>query len=225
MQKLIISAITIATMALATPSVFAAQKTQKQKAAAAKSISINLTTKDFSEINIGGNTQLNITVGQPRVVAVIGTQQIANCVNTHVINGMLYIHRLNTPACEKTQNIQLDINTPKLTSIMTHGNNVTKINQANTHVFMSYSSGNSHVSISGQTDSINAVLDGESSLDAKHFKANSTMVNASGNAQIAVNAKNVLFVQATGNSQIQYSGKPDRVIKSLSGNSTLTKSN
>ncbi len=220
MRPILILASSIAILSSFAQPAFAIPKPK----ASAKATGITRTVAQFNEINAGGNTMLIVHVGQPLHVIINAAPQVAKCMLTDLNGKMLYIHRLSTPQCQSQQPVQLTINTPELSGMMTHGTNSSTVTGIHSRAFMLYSSGSSHLTLSGQTDSINAVVSGESSLDAKKFQTNSALINAAGNTQVIVNTNDVLFVQASGNAQTTYTGKPKKIIKALNGSSSLTPS-
>lgn len=198
------------TLSLCTPLTFAAQKPVTIRPLPA-----------FTNINISGNSKLTVEVGKPQQILIHGKQAAANCIITDVNSDTLYIHQLSKKLCQTTPPITLTINIPKLNTISTQGNNNTTVTNLKNRTFLTYSSGRSHLSLNGSSRSLNSILSGESSVDAHNFKTGGIEVTASGNSQMQLQTTGTLFVRASGNATVTYSGKPKKLIKSLSGNSSL----
>ncbi len=175
----------------------------------------------FDEISVGGNFKVTVYVGHSLQVTINAPAKIAQCVLTDTSGPMLYIHRLSSPQCQGTKPIQLTINTPDLSGMMMHGLSNSTVTGIHSRAFMTYSSGESHLTLEGKTDSLNVVISGESTITAQKLSSNSTLVNASGKTQTTVNAADVLYVQAAGSAHIDYFNTPRKIVKSLRGSSTL----
>jgi hypothetical protein len=215
----------IITTALIAPiSAFAAHTPSHKVKKVVKPTGISRTVLSFTELNIGGNFQLTVNGNQPQQVLIQANATTAKCVLTNVNGTTLYIHQSSAPQCQSIKTIKLMVNVPKLNGIMAHGQNITNLNNIKTKTFLSYTSGRSHLTISGQTNSFNSVLSGEASVDAHAFKTQGALVSASGNSEMQLQTNGNLFVRASGNSTITYTGKPKHITKSLSGTSSVTQS-
>lgn len=174
----------------------------------------------FNGIQVSGNVTLTVDVGAKQTVALQVSKKLASCISTDVNNAILYIHSLNTPNCQN-QKLALFVAAPKLTSIMSQGNSSANIKGILTRSFITYASGNSLLTLHGNTESVNIDLSGDSALNAKHFSAKRVVLQTSGNSLANIRANEALFAQGSGNSTINYTGHPKTILKSLSGNSTL----
>lgn len=213
------------TLIFCTPLVFAAHKPQHHHTPAHQEPpAINRPVPSFTNINIDGNSQLIVYVGKSQHVSIHDNATAAKCILTDVNSDTLYIHQLSKKLCQSLPPIKLTINIPKLNTISTQDNNSTIINNLNNKTFLTYSSGRSHLNVNGNSHSLNSILSGESSVDAHNLKTDGALITASGNSQMQLQAAGTLFVHASGNAAITYSGKPSKLIKSLSGNSTLSHS-
>ena len=217
--------ITIATLlCFSTPLALAAHKPVHHKNSPHEAAAISRSVPAFTNINIGGNSQLIVRIGKAQQVAIHNNADTAKCVLTDVNSDTLYIHQLSKKSCKSLPPIKLTISVPKLNTMSTQGNNSTIVTNLNNKTFLTYSSGRSHLSISGTSRSLNSIISGESSVDAHNFKTGGALITASGNSQMQLQTSGALFVRASGNAAITYSGNPTKLIKSLSGSSSLSHS-
>lgn len=204
----------------AMPAALAAhKKTHVQKANTPPAIQRKVS--EFDSINIGGDFQTTVNNHHPQQILIHTTSAYAKCVLTDVNGTTLFIHQLTTTACKHSKPIALTINIPDLKGIMTQGDNDTTVNKLSTTTFLSYSSGRSHLNLNGKTRSLNSVLSGEASVNAHKLDTKSALVSASGNSQMQLQTQDSLFVRASGNATIRYSGNPKKLTKSLSGTSSV----
>ncbi len=201
---------------LSTTTTFAATQHATQKPAP-----ISRNVAEFNTINIGSNFQATVNDGKAQQILIHANASVAKCVQTHVNGTTLYLSRLTTAHCKSTPPIHLTINTPNLKAILTNDHNITTVRNLATQTFLSYSSGRSHLSLIGKTNSLNSIVSEEASVDAKAFQSNHVLASASGNSQLQLQANRSLFINAANNATITYSGKPKTVTKSLSGTSSV----
>lgn len=87
------------------------------------------------------------------------------------------------------------------------------------------SSGSSEIVLMGQAGTHEIELTGAGSLDAFDFVVGRYFINSSGASHSKINVINELEVNSTGASEVEYKGKPGKIIKDNSGASSLRNMN
>jgi hypothetical protein len=106
---------------------------------------------------------------------------------------------------------------PEITELEVSGASDVKISKVNSKALKIDLSGASKVIISGETQNLNLDTNGASKIDAENLTTENAIINSSGASNIKVFVSNELKVDASGASEITYSGNPQTVVKEKSG--------
>jgi len=79
----------------------------------------------------------------------------------------------------------------------------------------------SKLTLYGSGEKVDATIAGASSLDASEYRVRSAKIDASGVSHVKINASDILEIDATGGSEIRYSGNPMNQSERATGSSII----
>ncbi|MDQ3798178.1 MAG: DUF2807 domain-containing protein [Acidobacteriota bacterium] len=174
---------------------------------------------DFSSVETGGAINVDIVAQRDFSVEVEADDNLLERIRTEVRGDTLKIY---TEGSISTRNpIRVRIAMPQIESLDISGaSNGTLTNVKNESLTID-ASGASKIRIDGETGDLNVDLSGASRLDAENLRAENVTVEASGASSAIVAALNDLRAEASGASNIRYTGEPRNVKKNTSGASSV----
>jgi hypothetical protein len=193
----------------------------------------------FSKISAQSNLMIWIEQSATESVKLEGSAQGLQKIEAVIEDDILKIRPKNIHD-QPLEKITVYANVKNLTSlnlsgsVNVTGHNTLKSKQLNLHItgttilnldlktdtLEAYIEGNSKLKLTGDAKNQIISIMGNSHIDAKNFKTQTTKLNCSGFAQVTVNASSLLNVTSSGNSKIFYVGAP-KIKKHLSGHSSL----
>jgi hypothetical protein len=174
---------------------------------------------DFTGVDVGGVFQVEITAGKDFSVSVDADDNLLQYIKTEVNGDVLHIE--TTERINSTTPIRVHIAAPDIESLSTSGASKVALAGVRNSSLEVDTSGASKIKIEGQTGDLKVGVSGASSVDAGSLKAQSASVDASGAGSVSVFATERLVSEASGASNITYSGNPTNVEKKSSGASRI----
>jgi hypothetical protein len=192
----------------------------------------------FNAVAVGGGIDLFVRQGQPFRVEVAAADGHLDEIVTEVIDGRLEIRRKRPPGFldwgdRGTVSVVLPalvgltasggsdleaegtVSGDTLTVVASGGSDVT-IAVAVTQLEVTVSGG-SDVQLSGSAGSARVQSSGGSDLNASRLMANAAEVDSSGGSDLSIAVRDALVANASGGSDVSYTGKPSSVRVNASG--------
>lgn len=168
----------------------------------------------FSAIELegipGSTNPVKISIGGSKAVSVLSDENLAGLFEISQKNGTLRIaltgNKNNKLWIEDTH-IQIDIQTPALSSLTTDANIDVEATGLNIPYFEVKKSGNGNLSISGKTNDLSISKSGNGDINAQQLEAQTANIESSGNGSVFVNATESLKAGRSGNGDIVQTGQ------------------
>jgi hypothetical protein len=169
----------------------------------------------FHGVDLAGTLGVEVVLGKPSSVQVLGEADLLDKVTTKVKDGILV---LDTPHdLHRRHHLRAIVTAPDLTSLAVSGTGGMKVaGVANDRLAISLG-GTGAVTVAGSTGSLQVVVDGTGQLAAKDLTARSVTVEVNGTGQATVHATDSLEAKVTGTGAIDVHGHPPHVKKSVTG--------
>lgn len=170
---------------------------------------------DFKGIDVGGIYQVEIVAQKDFAVEVEADDNLLPLIKTEVSGGVL---RIESNKRFNTKNpIRIKISAPNIEEMEVSGaSKVNLINLDNSFLKVDVS-GASKTEISGKTVNLTIETSGASKVNAENLQAQTADVDSSGASSVSVNVSGSLKADASGASNISYSGNPQNIEKDTSG--------
>jgi hypothetical protein len=173
----------------------------------------------FSNVKAGGAITVDIAAQREFGVEVEADDNLLEFIKTEVKGDTLKIY---TDGSISTRNpIRVRISMPQIESFDVSGASTGSLTNIKNESLTIDASGASKIKVDGEAKELIVDLSGASRLDAENLKAEDVRVDASGASSATVVALNDLNADASGASNIRYSGEPKNVKKSSSGASSV----
>jgi len=201
---------------------------------------------DFTRIEADGNMEVVVTNEEGYYVEVQGRKRYTDKVYVKKMDDVLYLELDNEKfgyLKSDGKHVKIIVSLPDLESIKGRGAvdfDVSDFTLDDFYISLSGASradievdsdqidmdlkGASSLSISGKATGMDADISGASSLRAYDLSVNSISIEASGASNAKVNAKDKLYVDASGMSSVRYKGRPSVTIEEESGMSSVRRS-
>ncbi len=175
--------------------------------------------RDFESIDVSGVIQVEVTAGKDFTVEVEADDNLLQYVNTEVRRGKLI---LSTEKRIKTGNpIRIRISAPNISDIEASGaSKVSVVDLSNSSLNLDVS-GATKISLAGETKKLTVDASGASNIDASNLRTENAAVDVSGASSADVNVTGELDAEASGASNVTYSGSPQNVKRNSSGASRV----
>lgn len=176
--------------------------------------------RDFNSLDVNSVFQVEVTAQNDFHVEVEADDNLLPFIKTEVRNGELQI---SLEKKVKTSNpLRVRIGMPNVERLEASGaSKVNLANLKNTELTLD-TSGASRIEVSGETGELTVDVSGATQVNAADLKAVNANVDASGASRVSVNVSGELRSEASGASNISYSGSPSNVYKRTSGASSVT---
>ena len=171
--------------------------------------------RDYKRMEVQGAYTLHISSGKDFSCTISGDSNLLEHVKTVVEKGKLRIGS-DRSLCMQ-QPIEITLTQPQLDSFYAEGAHDITIANISGKEFDFELFGSCVAKLSGTTDKLEMEISGSSSVDASGLKAVEADVAATGTSSAHVNVSGKLDVEASGVSEVVYSGNPAKVKTELSG--------
>ncbi len=183
----------------------------------------NRSIEDFSEIEVSGAYNINITVGSSNTTLSLSAEEnLQKFIITEVSNNRLIID--NSRNILPKRKIRIDISIPELEYISSSGISNIYADGIDEQTFTIDLSGAGVIELFGKVENFEAELSGAALLEARELFARFVDIDLSGasNAQVYVSEK--LNVDLSGTGNLEYFGDPLDVVSDVSGVGSITRS-
>ncbi len=174
----------------------------------------------FDSVEAGGVFQVEIIANKDFSVEVEADDNLLQFIRTEVSRGRLEIS--TEKRISSGNPILVRITAPNIERINASGASKISLADVKNSELAIDVSGASKVKVTGETGDLTVESSGASHIDASNLNTVNTAIDASGASNVSVNVSGKLKTDASGASQIRYSGSPKAVIKDLSGASSLS---
>lgn len=167
---------------------------------------------DFSQIEVDGAAELEITIGTPPRVELLGDENLLGLISTQVDDGKLTIQPQQS--LRPSMPLRIRVVAPSVERIAAAGATGVRFDRVAGDEFWIECHGASSAVLSGRADRLQVRAWEGSTVDANEVEARDVEAKLAGAAQVEVHANQQLSVQLTGASSLTYSGSP-KVTKNL----------
>jgi hypothetical protein len=174
---------------------------------------------EFSAVDVGGVFEVEITAGKEYSVLVQADDNLLPYIKTEVNAGVLKIG--TTERISSKTPLRVIVTAPEIDHLDVSGASKVSLAGAKNSELGIDMSGASKLKLEGETSELNIEVSGASSIDAESLQSKTATVDASGASKVAVFVTQRLNSEASGASNIQYSGNPANVEKKTSGASSV----
>ncbi|MGI8468763.1 MAG: head GIN domain-containing protein [Pyrinomonadaceae bacterium] len=175
----------------------------------------------FDKIEASGAVKTEITVGKDFSVTVEADDNLLQYIKTDVSGDTLKIY--NADRISPKTKINVKISMPELTKIDVSGASTALATNVNGDSLELKASGASGIKIDGETKDLNAEASGASTIDAENLKSENADVDSNGASTITVSPSGDLKAEASGASNVYYTGEPQNIKQDSSGASSIKK--
>jgi hypothetical protein len=174
----------------------------------------------FTGVNLAGANVVDVRVGGPRSVKVIGGRRIVPLVTTEVRSGVLVIS--NRPGSTVHGPLHVEVTTPTLSSVALDGSGRVTVEGVRSPHFAVDLGGNGVVRATGRTDDLRAELGGVGDVELERLRATDAEAVVSGSGRMAITVAASLQAALSGAGSIVYGGSPTNVSTRVTGTGTIT---
>jgi hypothetical protein len=175
----------------------------------------------FSKINAGGAIHMEISSGKDFAATLEADDNLLEHIKTDVSGDTLKIYTQDRIS-PKT-NINIKISMPELKGLDVSGASSANVSNAKTETLELEASGASKIKLDGEAITFKSNASGASRIDAENLRVENAEVEASGASSTTVSPSGELKANASGASNIYYTGEPKNVVKNASGASSVKK--
>ncbi len=204
-----------------------------------------LKVSDFSKLDLGSAFRINVEQGSNYRVTVTGKEDDLDDLDYGVSRGKLHIGYKNNSWKKSRQQVQVEITMPNLDGVNLSGACNAKVKgfrngrgmdidvSGASRVEMDFTadkvfvdlSGASRLTLIGRGENLEGEMSGASSFDGRDFPVKEANIDASGASKASVVASSALQADASGASNIRYSGSVSQVRSSSSGAGSVRREN
>jgi Putative auto-transporter adhesin, head GIN domain len=179
----------------------------------------NREISNFKAIEVGGIFQVEITAQKDFSVEIQADDNLLPLIKTEVDGGVLKIE--STEKFKSKSPIIVKISAPNIEEMEVSGASKVSLVDLNNESLNVNASGASKITIAGVTKILDVDVSGASKVDAENLKSEDTSIEASGASSVGVSVYGDLKTNASGASNIRYSGTPKNVENKTSGASSV----
>jgi len=176
----------------------------------------------FDSIEVSGIFQVEVVSGKDFSVQIQGDDNLVPLVKTECDDGTLKIS-LDGKKISPHSDMIVRVTAPNIKKIESSGASKISVSGVKNDEFAIDTSGVSKISVSGETAKLSVEISGAGNINAEDLKAVDADITASGACKVSVNASGSLETNASGASNITYTGDPKNVQNHQSGVSSITK--
>ena len=175
---------------------------------------------DFSSIDVSSVFQVEVIAQRDFHVEVEADDNLLQYIRTDVSNGEL---RISLDKKVKTGNpLRVRVGMPNVERLEASGASKVNITNVKNSELAIDTSGASKIEVSGETSNLTIDVSGATQVNASDLRAVNADVDASGASRVNVNVSGELKSEASGASNINYTGTPTNIYKRTSGASSVT---
>lgn len=180
------------------------------------------TVSGFTGVDAGGAIKLDVVQADAFDVEVEADDNILALVETKVSGNTLEIH-MNDDYTYSHSTVHVTVKLPKLRSLDLSGASLGKATGINTEHLTVGVSGASTLSLKGSAADLDIDISGASQLLADELNSDVVSVECSGASTCHVHANTSITMDASGASNVYYSGNPKDIVREASGASMIAK--
>jgi putative autotransporter adhesin-like protein len=176
----------------------------------------------FTSIELDGSADVKVTLGTTQSVTVEADDNIVSLIETTVTNGKLIIGTKSLTNITSKDGVHVTVVTASLKGVKLSGSgniDVTGMTGPDLSVELP---GSGNITISGAADRMTIDLQGSGNVFCNELKAHSAVVSLKGSGNVKVYADKTLDANLSGSGNIQYTGNPAQVTKSVTGSGSIT---
>jgi len=173
----------------------------------------------FTGVNLAGVNVVDVKVGGPRKVTVIGEPNVVPRVTTTVRSGVLVI---SSSGRFTTHALHVQVVTPKLSSVALDGSGRVTVVGVQGPRFDASLAGSGALRVAGRTDELHAKLGGVGNLELAGLAASNAQAALPGSGRMTLTATRSLGASLSGTGSIVYGGSPSNVSTNVPGSGTIT---
>jgi hypothetical protein len=171
----------------------------------------------FHAIDLAGTLEVEVSVGKPASLELVGDADLLDKVITTVKDDVLVIETRFPKHDHGHHQMKVLVTAPDLTALEISGTGAMKVTGiANEGLAISLS-GTGALTAAGSTGALRVRVDGTGQVAAKDLAARTATVEVGGTGQATLRASESLDATITGTGSIDVLGHPARVRKSVSG--------
>jgi hypothetical protein len=175
------------------------------------------TVPAFHAIDLAGTLEVEIELGKPASVELVGDAELFAKVSTSVKNGVLVIDTKFPRDQHGDHHIKALISAPDASSLSITGTGAMKVTGiANDRLALSVP-GTGEIKATGSTGTLHVSVDGTGDISAKQLTSKAATVEVRGTGAASLNATESVEAIVTGTGSISVHGHPARVKKSVTG--------
>ncbi len=179
----------------------------------------NREVSNFKAIDVGGFFQVEIVAQKDFSVEVQADDNLLPLIKTEVSDGVLKIE--TSEKFNSKSPIIVKVSAPNIEEIEVSGASKVNLIDLNNESLNVDASGASKISVSGTTASLTVDVSGASKLDAENLKSENAGIEASGASSVNLFVSGDLTTNASGASNVRYSGTPKNLKNKTSGASSV----
>jgi hypothetical protein len=176
---------------------------------------------NFAGVEAGGAIEVSISASADYSVEVTADDNLIHDVETKVKDGVLKI-KMDDDDHYMNATVRVKIGMPKIESLEIHGASDANVSDVKTDKLNIDVSGASKVTIAGTATNAKSEVSGASHLSAASLNVEDLNVECSGASRATVHANNSLDIEASGASNVTYTGTPKSLTKHTSGASDIS---
>ena len=176
--------------------------------------------RDFESIDVSSVFQVEVVAQGDFHVEVEADDNLLQYVRTEVSNGELQISL--DKSVKASNPLRVRITAPNIERLEASGASKVNITDLKNSEFVVDASGASKIQVSGETAGLTVDVSGASHVNAVDLNAVNATVDASGASKVNISVSGELRSEASGASNISYTGTPTNVYKKTSGASSIS---
>ncbi len=175
----------------------------------------------FNSVELAGSNNALIRVGEKQSIVVRADDNLLDRVTTEVQSGKLVIG--NTPGSWTTKSpMSVEVNVPMLDALTLTGSGNIVVNGVETESLKVTLPGSGTLTGGGTATRLDVTVSGSGTVQFTRLVANDVRAVVSGSGSIFVTAAKSLDASVSGSGAILYTGNPQDVTKSVTGNGAIT---
>jgi hypothetical protein len=185
------------------------------------SVAENRDVDEFSAIQTSGAVNVEVIVQKDYSVTVEADDNLLEHIKTETDGDTLKIYSEGN--ISPKSKITVKISMPEINSLGVSGASTVLVSNVNSDSIKLKASGASKIKIDGTVKTLESEASGASKIDAENLKAENVDVEANGASSTIVAASNEVHAEASGASNISYTGDAKNVFQKSSGASSVKK--
>jgi hypothetical protein len=178
--------------------------------------------RGFSSIVLKGSADVDVTVAEePGPVVVEAEDNIIPLIETRVQFGRLIISTRPNTNIAATRPVRIGVTMKALDSIRLEGSGNIQASDLNGTALEIDLPGSGNITVTGTVDKVKVTMRGSGQIICSGLRAKAATVNLPGSGNVTVYASESLDATLKGSGNIQYSGNPATVRRSITGSGNI----